>query len=154
MKNSSEELTWCTRLEIVALWSTSGPTRRYIYIQLGADPAVRPRYVQGTYPSKLFSRRQNCTLIQLKEISRWQIKCCSNDRDCLRKHCGKRRKCWLPAFSPFPTMFSNPFFANFGRYHTGLFRKGFKLKLSNSLPDNKFLDLSNWKEPQTIFFSF
>ena len=21
---------------------------------------------------------------------------------------GKRRKCWLPAFSPFPTMFSNP----------------------------------------------
>ena len=22
-----------------------------------------------------------------------------------RKHCGKRRKCWLPAFSPFPTMF-------------------------------------------------
>ena len=23
-----------------------------------------------------------------------------------RKHCGKRRKCWLPAFSPFPKMFS------------------------------------------------
>ena len=23
-----------------------------------------------------------------------------------RKLCGKRRKCWLPAFSPFPTMFS------------------------------------------------
>ena len=23
-----------------------------------------------------------------------------------RKHCGKRRKCWLPAFSPFPTMVS------------------------------------------------
>ena len=23
-----------------------------------------------------------------------------------RKHCGKRRKCWLPALSPFPTMFS------------------------------------------------
>ena len=21
------------------------------------------------------------------------------------KHCGKRRKCWLPAFSSFPTMF-------------------------------------------------
>ena len=27
-----------------------------------------------------------------------------------RKHCRKRRKCWLPAFSPFPTMFSNGFF--------------------------------------------
>ena len=23
-----------------------------------------------------------------------------------RKHCGKKRKCWLPAFSPFPIMFS------------------------------------------------
>ena len=22
------------------------------------------------------------------------------------KHCGKRRKCWQPAFSPFPTVFS------------------------------------------------
>ena len=35
------------------------------------------------------------------------------------KHCGKRRKCWLPAFSPFPTMFStlskteNSHFSNF-----------------------------------------
>ena len=27
-----------------------------------------------------------------------------------RKHCGKRRKCWLPAFSPFPKMFSKGFF--------------------------------------------
>ena len=28
-----------------------------------------------------------------------------------RKHCGKRRKCWLPAFSPFSTMFSKAFFS-------------------------------------------
>ena len=27
-----------------------------------------------------------------------------------RKHCGKRRKCWLPAFSPYPTFFSKGFF--------------------------------------------
>ena len=27
-----------------------------------------------------------------------------------RKYCEKRRKCWLPAFSPFPTMFSKSFF--------------------------------------------
>ena len=27
----------------------------------------------------------------------------------VREHCGKRRKCWLPAFSPFPTMFSKGF---------------------------------------------
>ena len=26
-----------------------------------------------------------------------------------RKHCWKRRKCWLPAFSPYPTMFSKCF---------------------------------------------
>ena len=26
-----------------------------------------------------------------------------------RKHCGRRRKCWLPSFSPFPTMFSKGF---------------------------------------------
>ena len=26
-----------------------------------------------------------------------------------RKHCGKRRKWWLPAFSPFPTMFLKAF---------------------------------------------
>ena len=31
------------------------------------------------------------------------------DKD--EKHCGKRRKCWLPAFSPFLTMFSKGFFA-------------------------------------------
>ena len=28
-----------------------------------------------------------------------------------RKHCGERRKCWLPAFSPLPTMFSKGFFS-------------------------------------------
>ena len=27
-----------------------------------------------------------------------------------RKQCGKRRKCWLPTFSPFPTMLSTGFF--------------------------------------------
>ena len=33
-------------------------------------------------------------------------------KDCFgngRKHCGKGRKCWLLAFSPFPTMFSKGF---------------------------------------------
>ena len=27
-----------------------------------------------------------------------------------RKRCGKRRKCWLPAFYPFSAMFSKGFF--------------------------------------------
>ena len=26
-------------------------------------------------------------------------------KEAVRKHCGKKRKCWCPAFSPFPTMF-------------------------------------------------
>ena len=30
-----------------------------------------------------------------------------------RKHCRNRRKWWLPAFSPFPTMFSKAFFLRF-----------------------------------------
>ena len=30
------------------------------------------------------------------------------------KHCGEMRKCWLPAFSPFPAMFSKGFFSKVG----------------------------------------
>ena len=30
----------------------------------------------------------------------------------VRKHGGNRRKCWLPAFSPFPIMFSKDLFHN------------------------------------------
>ena len=50
---------------------------------------------------------------QFQSICKRQIKCCSDygfslwhGRKQERNHCGKRRKCWLPAFSPFPTMFS------------------------------------------------
>ena len=32
-----------------------------------------------------------------------------------RKHSRKRRKCWLPAFSPFPTMFSKRYFLRIGK---------------------------------------
>ena len=35
------------------------------------------------------------------------------EKEAFRKHCGKRRKCWLPAFSPFPTMFSTLHNTNF-----------------------------------------
>ena len=34
-----------------------------------------------------------------------------------RKHCGKRRKCWLPAFSPFLTIFLKASFT--GSYKVG-----------------------------------
>ena len=45
------------------------------------------------------------------------------------KHNGKRRKCWLPAFSPFPIMFSKAIF----------------LRVINSLPNIKILDWSKLK---------
>ena len=39
--------------------------------------------------------------MNLTEKLSWFGKC--------RKHCGKRRKCQLPAFTPFPTKFSKAF---------------------------------------------
>ena len=30
----------------------------------------------------------------------------NNEKEDFGKHCWKRRKCWIPAFSPFPTMLS------------------------------------------------
>ena len=61
-----------------------------------------------------FTKQQSLRAVQIESICRQQIKCDPNGRICAgqdRKHCGKRRKCWLPAFSSFPTMFSKgPFF--------------------------------------------
>ena len=37
------------------------------------------------------------------------ITVCSSSFGMGKTHCGKRRKCWLPAFSPFLTMFSKGF---------------------------------------------
>ena len=42
-------------------------------------------------------RKNKCT---------WKIEICFGMG---RKHCVKRRKCWFPAFSPFPTVFSKGF---------------------------------------------
>ena len=62
----------------------------------------------------LFTDRQNFRLVQIQNIYIQQ-----NNSDSKieiyfgksRKHCGERRKCWLPAFSPFPTVFSKAFFS-------------------------------------------
>ena len=62
---------------------------------------------------ELFTKRQDSRLIQIERICRQQKKCDSEIRICLgkgRKHGGKRRKCWLQAFSPFSTMFSKAVF--------------------------------------------
>ena len=39
------------------------------------------------------------------------------------EHCGKRIKCWLPAFYPFPTAFSNGFFPNVTRFLVKSFKE-------------------------------
>ena len=35
------------------------------------------------------------------------------EKEAFQKYCGKRKKCWFPAFSPFPTRFSTLFNSNF-----------------------------------------
>ena len=51
--------------------------------------------------------------VQIERICRRQNKCDSNIQIYIwkgRKDCGKIRKCWLQAFSPFPTIFQKVFF--------------------------------------------
>ena len=45
--------------------------------------------------------------INVTQILKFVLKVVEN---IVRKHCGKRRKCWLPAFSPFLTILSKAFF--------------------------------------------
>ena len=52
-------------------------------------------------------------LVQIESICRRQTRCNLKIEILLgmgRKHCEKRRKCWLPGFSPLPTMFSKSIF--------------------------------------------
>ena len=60
-----------------------------------------------------FTKRQIFTVVQIENNCRRQIKFGRKIEICFvtdRKHCVKRRKCWLPVFSPFPTMFSKGFY--------------------------------------------
>ena len=69
---------------------------------------------------KFFSPGNRLTLYQTTKFGRDQIESiCRRPNvakmpislyDKSRKHCGKRRKCWLPAFSTFHTVFSKAFF--------------------------------------------
>ena len=56
---------------------------------------------------------KNSVSLKLKGFAEDTINCELKIEICfgkVRKPCGKRRKCWLPAFSPFPTMFSEGYF--------------------------------------------
>ena len=59
------------------------------------------------------TKQQNFGHDEIVSICRLQIKHPNMTTflfDKIRKHCRKRRKCWWPAFSPFPTVFSKAFF--------------------------------------------
>ena len=61
---------------------------------------------------RLFTKQQNFKPVQIQSSCIRQNDSDSKIEICVgknRKHCGKRRKFWLPAFSPFPTMFSKAF---------------------------------------------
>ena len=50
----------------------------------------------------MFTTHQNFGLVQIESICRQQNTCKLKTGTLfgmVRKHCGKRRKCWLPAFS-------------------------------------------------------
>ena len=56
-------------------------------------------------------KQQNFWLFKIQSTCRWLNKC--DSKFCFRKgrkHFGKRRKCWLPAFFPFLKMFSKDLF--------------------------------------------
>ena len=55
---------------------------------------------------------QNFRLVQIESICRQQHKCHSKTEilsGMVRKHGEKWRNCWLPPFSPFPTVLSKGF---------------------------------------------
>ena len=61
---------------------------------------------------QLIPTRQNFKHVQIESICRRQDKYGVKTEipfGMVSKRCGKRRKCWLPAFSPFPTTFSKGF---------------------------------------------
>ena len=77
---------------------------------------VKPSSWLTLYQTKIFSLIPNWKHLQTKNESELEIDICMGKG---RKYCGKRRKCWLPAFSPFPTPFPTMF-------SKGLFLKVFK----------------------------
>ena len=60
----------------------------------------------GLYKNYRQSQTESKLCMQQIKVSQKNESCIVNDQ----QHCRKRRKCWLPAFSPFPTMFSRRFF--------------------------------------------
>ena len=61
--------------------------------------------------SKICCLGKGYTLPKDKSLALPKVKACVEDKvnvtqKIFVEHCGKRRKCWLPTFSPFPTILS------------------------------------------------
>ena len=91
---------------------------------------VKSDRVQFLSLCKLIITRQNFRLVRIESVCRQQNESDSDIKTCClkpRKQCGERRKCCLPAFSPFPTMSStlwrknSAIWATFNLYHTTKF---------------------------------
>ena len=97
------------------LWSTPF-TFSFLYHTWIVSSTWNGRVFFSQWITKFYSyvtKRQIFRLVHIQITCRWQNK--SKWKIVIwfgkgRKHCGKRRKCWWPAFSPFPTMFSKGFF--------------------------------------------
>ena len=63
------------------------------------------------------SDEQNCRKIS-KLLTKLSPAFNDPEKETFKKHCGKRRKCWLPAFSPFPVVLSTVTTTNFDLYTT------------------------------------
>ena len=94
-------------LDVTKLKSFADDKLSIAYIMIPLNVSVENTV--GTGEKMLPTKRGNSGRDQTESICRRQIKhCLHNDSShCkCRKHCGKRRKeCFLPAFSPFPTVF-------------------------------------------------
>ena len=69
--------------------------------------------IHDCFSTRLTLPQQNLELDQLEIFCRRRNKCIQKNEISFRKggkHCEKRRKCRLSAFSPFPTMFSKASF--------------------------------------------
>ena len=96
-----------------------------------------------------FTKRQNINLSKFKgfaddisKVAKMANFVC--DRvETWKKHCGKRRKCWLTAFSPFPTMFSKSLFLRVIKSQDCVV-KSEKLLVVSPFHHNDFQDLKNW----------
>ena len=58
-----------------------------------------------------------------------------------RNHFGKRRKCWLPAFSPFPKMFSKTFFLGVVKSRDCVVKRLDGITFDNRLAKTSYFDL-------------